>query len=205
MNNTTTATALIPAVVGDIYNQHHPNPQPFATQPHRNRETIIDPDDNIQQYWELAKHFWARLATQQPVGNFIYVERELVNDKEQTGSRQPDKDLRHIIKHLDQTTETAEIVDNALSNNPDWETIKTNPNVNPDTFTQHKHTTTFTITAHNTPQRRWSTQLGGEANPGETKRLITVTTNHANWRDRRNRRLTSIVIHSHETWPAPAH
>ena len=204
-----TTTPQIPATVGDIWNQHTADrsreqathAQPFTTRPQRNRETIIDPSDNIQQYWEQAKHFWARLATNQPVGNFIYIERELVNDKEQTGSRQPDRDLRHIIKHLDQTTETAEIVDNALSSSPDWETIRNNPNVT--NLTQHKHTTTFTITAHNTPQRRWHTQLGGEANPGETKRLITITTNHAKWRDRRNRRLTHIVIRSHEAWPDP--
>lgn len=46
----------------------------------------------------------------------------------------------------------------------------------------------------------WPEDWGGEWNPAEVRRCVTLTANHARWRDRRNRRLVALSVRADEIW-----
>jgi hypothetical protein len=50
----------------------------------------------------------------------------------------------------------------------------------------------------------WTESWGGSFAENELRRIVTITVSHAPWRDRRVRRLVSVVVERDELWADPA-
>lgn len=56
------------------------------------------------------------------------------------------------------------------------------------------------VTLHVDKAEGWPSDWGGPSSANEMRRVVTLVTNHAPWRDRRGRRLVEVLVEADEIW-----
>ena len=149
-------------------------------------------------YWDLCRTFWDAVAESRPAGAGVVIERQLVTHRQSTATADR-RDLVDVIESFDHVAVIREVVDIILSADPDWDAVRAyGLDVTVDQ-TADQSVVSFTYKG----RQDWSELLGGICSRGETARRFTLTTSHAKWRDRRNRRLVAVTIDAVEIWPDP--
>jgi len=159
-----------------------------------------DPDaaEEISRYLQHCVEFW---AGPQPAGPYIAVARTLVTARQQDG-QQGRRDLREELDALTRLGGVGPYIQELTARTPDEHQLARlgaplSARVEQDGDQRE-------VTLHAPPSGMWPTILGGAPSPGEVRRTLQLRVSHANWRDRRVRRLMACEVTAVELWPDPA-
>ena len=150
-----------------------------------------------EKYWNSQKDFFDNIG--QGDKPALKVKRTILLTKQQD-NQNGRKDLKIEINKLLKTSWGGEIKE-LLSNSPDFISLSKKVSMKSGSLDVDGvwSTLTFSLPARTS----WDTELGGYFSPGELEREFILTVNHAPWRDRKNRRLTSLKISAIEVWSKP--
>jgi hypothetical protein len=144
--------------------------------------------DSLESYWSTAHQLW-----EQGSGKAVLIRRRIMTSR-QVDRKDSRIDLHAELAALEELPGGDIIVEALLGQDVDLDALANY------TVSQDGNETAVTITHRSLD---WPDALGGPGAPGELHRTITVTANHAKWRDRKVRRLVRIDVSVDEVWPDP--
>lgn len=161
---------------------------------------VSDPDAaaQVRRYLTDCAAFW---ADRHPSGAYLGVERTLVAARQQDG-RGGKRDLHDELEALTQLGGVGPYIHELTARTLDEDRLARLGA--PLSAVAVESGSQREVTLHAPSVGMWPTILGGAPSPGEVSRKVRVRVSHANWRDRRVRRLMSVEVLAVELWPDPA-
>lgn len=141
--------------------------------------------------FQRCRQFWAR----GPQGDFVASRRHVFTDRQST-TKSSKRDLADAYLELSSTNGLGPLVEAVLEREVDEARIATLGAPYSARLTREEPTTR--LVAHLRPG---IVLLGGPPSMAEVRRIVEVRANHADWRDRKVRRLEQVDIYVDEIWP----
>lgn len=150
----------------------------------------------VADYWSATRALFAGNGRSSWVGL-----RRIVHVAAQSDNGAGRKDLHGELAALEQLPGLGPVLELALAAECDVDALTAETSrIRGDVTVSDDGSVTVTVPVDGV--RYWDTSLGGPGMPTEVRRTVTFTARHARWRDRRVRRLTRVVVHADEIWPA---
>lgn len=148
--------------------------------------------DTVKQYWRTGgpDHTPPGLITERIIASY----REQHTDDRTT--------LSEVLAVLTGLPEFGPLIHQLTSADPDFEDLTTQ--VVSRGGALHRNGTRTTVSIPIPTTQVWPASLGGMPTIGQVQRRLTCEINHAAWRQRRARRLTSVEVVVTDAWPQPA-
>lgn len=156
--------------------------------------------DKVRFYFELCEGFWVAYEAGRNTGPYVAVQRELTR-AQQRNTKTEKKDLVAHLEALESIPGLAEVVQQLTEAVVDLEKVTELGAPFQAKVAQEGAWTTATLVVEGA--HAWPLELGGPASHAEVRRIITLRTSQAAWRDRRNRRLAEVAVVAEEIWPDP--
>jgi hypothetical protein len=157
------------------------------------------------QYWQRTCHLWNVLQSGrggvQVLAGSVVLERDLVTATQTDSQKNGRQDLRAELEALERFTALRPVLDALLSRDlEEDELVRAAAGLRHQLTRDGKRSV---LTLRITDPYPWPDELGGPRCPGELVRVITLTAQHAAWRDRKVRRLVEVKVSSEELWVDP--
>lgn len=156
------------------------------------------PDDErigLRAYWESCQRFWAALDSGEEPGPWLGVRRQLVDARQRRN-----QDLVDELEALMQVGAFGNVVEYFCDADPDLDRVLRMAADVEGELRETKLGRELALVVDG--ELVWPDVLGGPAGPGEWSRTFLLEVSHAQWRDRRTRRLVALRVFADEIWPA---
>lgn len=148
----------------------------------------------LTDYWRKAQEMLSDLAAGREREDAV-VMRRVIAAKRQTDTKSGRADLADELFALTGHPRLVRAV-GILESAPNWKEL-----ARVGTLRQGESTSSISVTL---PSQGLPEQLGGARARNEVRRRVTVEASHAQWRDRKARRLVSVNVSADEVWPLAA-
>lgn len=149
-------------------------------------------------YYDKTSNFYNDLVSNKCDISAVETSR-VISYKKQLDTNQERSDLVDEYESLIMLPIYGELIKKALKKEANWEEITSELISLGGRISRDGLNTTIEFS---TPSRtNWNDALGGEYSRGEVRREFKIEISHAKWRDRRVRRIKSILVKAIEIWP----